>query len=130
MALSLFREKNMARWIGVRPAHNGTQVSVSGTAVNVTSTLYTVTAGKTLFLTRYYVDITVGTLTGYGTLEVYNGVGVFQYYIDMLKALAGGWQHQALSLTFPIEIPAGSTIRMTATGNNGIEHAGITGWEE
>ena len=50
MAVTVHREPNRVKWIGVRPGHEGEQILKSATVVNGNATLYTVPADKLLLL--------------------------------------------------------------------------------
>ena len=107
MAVMGFREPNMARWVGVRPGHDGQQLVVLGSATNVQTTIvYTVPAGNLLLLCGIVLSAH-GAAVNLSDLYVRNSADVLQYYM---------WEHYwpsdygfawAHSYYPPIEIPAG-----------------------
>jgi len=73
MALMKFREPNQVRRVGVRPAHDGTQVLERGSADNATVVLYTVPAGKVFYLCHAWLNVQ-GVAAGSVYLAIYDGV--------------------------------------------------------
>lgn len=65
MALMKFREKNRAAWVGVRPGHNGEQVDDTKVINNSTAIVYTVPAGKTLYLCNINVSVYTNVAGGF-----------------------------------------------------------------
>ena len=127
MALMLFRERNKAKWVGIRPAHDGTQVYAASSAVNTTTTLYTVPAGKTLFLT--FAQLTrEGTGTGFTSLAIYDGVGALVATILISNAIANATMSEAASFEMdPWEVPEGYTVGVRSSAANTTARACIKG---
>ena len=130
MSAMSFREPNEIRWIGVRPAHKGTQVIKDGTANNNTVIIHTVSTGKTFYLTFFRHDADFITATSYATLFVRDDSDVTQYALSHYQGRVSGTFGKAVGLYFPIEIPAGWDICVTTSSTDVRSRATIHGWEE
>jgi len=130
MALMKFREQNQVKWVGVRPGHNGTQVAAYAAMINGVGVVYTVGAGKTLFLAECFLCST-GNITGQCSLAWYDDLWAFQRYFCMCDTIAGVQiQKDHCNFCPPLEIPAGHIIAV-ASGALGLTASGqIFGWEE
>lgn len=125
-----FREPNMARWLGVRPAHNGTQVAKYASAINTTAIVYTVTAGKVLHLFHAEVWIAVAA-AGQGFLLVRNAADVAQYYfLPILCAAAVMHPCGVANFYPPVEIPEGWDICVVSSAAVLSVTGEIFAWEE
>ena len=130
MAEMLHREPNQVNWLGVRPAHLGTQISKSVEDVNnTTAIIHTVTAGKTLFLVSCRLMVTA---TGAGSilLRVRDDEDTFLYTIDRFYAPINGTWSSPTYFFPPLEIPAGYDIFVLSSALNCFGHSHIFGWEE
>ena len=130
MALMAFREPNQVKWVGVRPAHRGTQIVKEGYADGALVIVWTVTVGKTGFLAT--VILNAAGLPGVGTLYVRNAADVYQYSIlwgGILTAV-GSVMPASASFNPPLEIPAEWDVVMISSAV-GFACAGfVFGWEE
>jgi hypothetical protein len=126
----LHRETNRVKWVGVRPAHDGTQVTVDSFTSAGAAILYTVTAGKTLFLCHFTLECSSGAVVSGADFWVRNGADVIQYYL--LRQRLAISRETIISPSFwpPIEIPAGWDIVMGVGVATTTEYAFIHGWEE
>ena len=107
MAIMKFREKNRVKWMGVRPAHDGEQVTPAGSANNATVIVYTVPAGKTLYITHYAVQCTPN-LAGSGYFAIRNELDVLTYRFQYLENIVGAPSLiESCSFVYPVEVPAG-----------------------
>lgn len=106
MAMTLFREKNLAKWVGARPAHCGEQVSVHVELANATVAIYTVPLAKSFFLCSAALSIYTGV--GIGILGVANAGGISQYQMltQQLFTAAGSSAPSIITFWPPLEIPA------------------------
>ena len=130
MAVMGFREPNMARWVGVRPGHDGTQIAKSGHTDNALLIVHTVTAGKTLYLTAALASgNTAGTATGIN-IWVRNAADVAQYYLIQNSLNVNTYFAVGLSFNPPLEIPAGWDIVIVAGHATARADLFIHGWEE
>lgn len=132
MAKMKHREPNMVNWVGTRPGHNGNQVftynHANGDAVVV---IYTVPAGKTLFLTYMSLGSRESVAAdGLAALLVYTGVPAIWNYLIPHKYDLAGQMTSVVALSFPIEIPAGYTVRVLSNHANIDATAVIAGWVE
>jgi len=130
MALMKFRESNQVKWVGVRPGHNGTQIIKYGLANNSTVVLHTVSAGKTLYLYSFNIDVYTTTASFGGQLRVRDTTPAIVNILADLNAGANMSQAIAQDLYYPIEIPAGYTIEIVSDVEAVIVVACIFGWEE
>ncbi len=111
--------------------NTGTQVIASlAPTNNTTATIYTVTGGKTLFLTSY--DFALSD-TGNGVetrLVVTNAADVEQYRLaSVVGSTVPAIQRACAVLTYPIKIVATWKIKAVASVS-GYAAGRITGWEE
>ena len=125
-----FREPNQVKWMGTRPGHNGEQVIENNTANNATAIVYTVPAGKTLFLTT-------AVLAGFGTAASINNFGSIYdstpaqwREIGRLPVFANGGTAYAASFNPPLEVPTGYTVRITSGVASCWAYLTIHGWVE
>lgn len=125
-----FRENNQVKWIGSRPAHNGEQVAESNVANNNTVVLYTVGAGKVLYITDWAIGV-VGNFSGEGYLCVRDNLAAVQYEFCFARCIAGVLMRGLTSSTFyPIEVPATWDVAVYS-GVAGLTIRGfIHGWVE
>jgi len=130
MALMKFRESNQVKWVGVRPGHNGTQVTKWGSADNETVILYTVTAGKILYLVHYTVFISSDVADRWGFMGVRNDADVEQYRFSTGVFKQVGSIGFGVGLKYPIEIPAGWDIFLVSNSADSHINGFIHGWEE
>ena len=124
-----WREPNAARWVGVRPGHDGTQVVKSASCGGVaTAILYTVTAGKVLLLFNFTLSCD-GATGGNAGMFVRDDGDVFQYnlyWIDRINAIPTVC---SMAMWMPIEIPAGYDIVLQGGGATHYERGFIHGVE-
>ena len=123
-------EPNAARWVGVRPGHGGSQIVKSGKKANGTEILYTVTAGKTLYLisVESMVSDNVGGLTA---VYIRDELDVTWYQCDYRMSVQNNpnWGKQSFFFP-PLEVPAGYDICMYSNVAGLNCQASIFGWEE
>lgn len=130
------------RMVGVLPSVNAgpipvgkipdgvTEVKVSGTANNETTTIHTVTAGKTLYLSFWTLDYSNESgATSYCSLQVDNGSDVLQYRIANPRCPDGGYNDFSGNMIPPMEIPAGYKVKLVSTDENMYARAFIHGYE-
>jgi len=130
MALMEFREPNRVKWVGTRPGHDGTQVLEYGDAAGAIVIVYTVPAGKTLYLcdaTMMYATLAAGD----GWAEISTAVPVTVTYLfrDILIAGIAVFTKQATYWP-PIEIPSGYLIRVRSSAAGLTARLMVHGWVE
>lgn len=130
MAVTKHREPNQAKWVGMRPGHNGEQVFEAGAVDNGTTILYTVPAGK-VFCWCGWNAVSAGNAYNVKTfLEVYDAVPALSLSVQRFGSAVNS--ALALSRTYwpPVEIIAGYSIRIRSTLANISLYCGINGWVE
>ena len=130
MAVMAFREPNRARWVGVRPGHDGTQVVKYARAENATVIIHTVTAGKTLFLCGLMGSVFDNGGGQHTVVFVRDGADVFKYYLYWGENNASAGEPFSKSYWPPIEIPAGYDVCAQSTAAAHYINAIIDGWED
>lgn len=130
MALMKFREPNQVQWQGGRPGHSGTQVQARGEANNSMVVVYTVTAGKVLYLCTAGLS-TYTAVAGSAFLAIYTGVPVFWHdllaFYQAINATSG---NPTIAFWPPLEVPAGYQIQVRSSVVGLIVQGYIFGWEE
>ena len=124
------REGNRIKWIGVRPAHDGTQVIKSAYKINGTEIIHTVTAGKTLYLKGFFFESSSSVSGVAGALIVRNALDVLEYYLAYCYHRGASEKLAARDYSQPIEIPAGYDICIISGALTLEVLAEIDGWEE
>lgn len=95
-----------------------TQVATASGAVNAVVTIYTVTAGKTLYLSQMTVTVMNDSgATQWYEVYINNASDVFQYVIISANDGNASITPACLSFNPPLEIPAGYKIK-AATGHD------------
>lgn len=110
-----WREPNRARWVGVRPGHDGDMLVKAGTAVNGTTIVYTVPVGKVLLVVAFTMYLTVG---GAGAVTGFlNRAGEDAFCLGRLfQNTAAGWQpHVNGNFPIPFELDAGDTVSIVSS---------------
>ena len=130
MALMKYREPNQVLWQGVRPAHNGTEVTDSKSKnVAATFPVYTVPVGMTYHLTYAFLCV-VSNVNINAAFRVRNDTAVIQYDLLYARSLIGfRVQPQNASFWPPIELPAGWDICLYQSAAFWCELA-FSGWYE
>jgi len=130
MALMSFREPNQVKWVGVRPAHRGTQIKAGAAATNGATVIYAVPATKSFFLTCFFLSLSAQA-TGVISLLIRDAGGLgwatlARHYIVIATPHVGACH----SLVFPIELPALYDFVVTSSAAGLTADALIFGWEE
>lgn len=130
MALMQFREKNQVNYVGVRPAHDGTQiVKVAWLGGAGNANIYTVPAGVTLFITYMMLssrlDVAAAATAKIETIPV--GEAGLRMIIEHLYDLAGH-QITSVAFSFPIEVAATEPITLVNVGAGMDSRGLIHGW--
>ena len=125
-----FREPNQVKWVGARPGHNGTQVLAGvRTAVLNWTILYTVPAGKTLFLTHTFLSSS-NAISSTILMAVYDTTPVlWQYLLGNYSQTNTSTPPTIANYWPPIEIPTGYTVQIYQVIDCGLMGT-IHGWEE
>jgi len=130
MAYMGFREPNQVKWVGSRPAHNGEQVFTQIYAESETAIVYTVPAGKVLYLISVELGYR-GIAAGRSIIRVRDATDVT--VVDMLyDYLQDGSKGDAKTRYFypPLEIPAAYDIVIISTVAGLLIQGSIFGWVE
>ena len=130
MALMAFREPNQVKWIGTRPAHRGTQITQYATADNAVTIIYTVPAGKVLYLVSAVLSVPTGGV-GRAAIYIRDALDASTIFLIHYAQVATGLVHTGTPLFYPpVEVPAGYDI-VVSSGAIGVLAVGsIFGWEE
>lgn len=132
MAIMQHRESNQVKWLGVKPAHNGTQITKSNTQTGAgTKTIYTVPADNTLFITyatlasRESANVAGDANISTTPIGEAGATRLIRHFYD----LAG---HQVSTATFnpSVEVAAGETVDVISSHANIDGSATIHGWIE
>ena len=127
MAVTVHREPNQVKWIGVRPGHNGEQILEHGTANNATVIIYTVPADKLLLLYGFSYNVS-GTAGNTGFLSIYTAVPAVHRHLVYGNFSANTVVAFGRDFVIPIEIPAAYSVRVlspAATKYVGVSINGI-----
>lgn len=121
--------------VGASLPAGATQVCEYNTVNNSTATVYTVTAGKTLYITNATIVVsTSASAAGVTTLLEADILGTGSYkklYFGNLAATTSSInQNFAVSIDYaiPIQVPASKLVRITA-GTGATVNATISGYE-
>jgi len=125
-----FREPNEVRWVGVRPAHRGTQVKAHGMANNGTVTIYTVSAGKTLFVTAMHVFMRCTSGTSANSIIWRDNKNDVWFVVGRPSAGAAGQAFACVNYNPPFEVPAGCYLTVSTDQAAAYLSVSIVGWEE
>lgn len=112
MALMDFREHDELKWLGVRPAHHGEQVLTQiETATIGHVIIYTVPAGKTLFLTYIFIGNATDDTAQYG-ISIFDSAPAFTNFLVMARVRTP-YFGISLPCNFwpPIELEEGFSVR-------------------
>ena len=105
-----------------------TQDAAYGTATNQTTTLYTVGAGVSFYITAMTISAeAVSAGGGVSTLKLGSGDILMYAYADGLAGQKMN-SNQAVSLMFPIEVAAGDTIQLISPNGNVVAYATVWGY--
>jgi len=130
MALMKFREPNQVQWVGTRPAHRGTQIAANVFVDNVTTIIYTVSAGKTLYLCHAILAST-SIVAGNGVLKIRDAVDADWIHLARAYQTALSWgQNYSIPFWPPLEIPALYDVVVLSNAVGCSWLGGIHGWEE
>lgn len=130
MAKMTFRAKDHVRWVGVRPAHEGTQVYATGWQGDAgNNSFYTVV--DTLYITYLCLTSSLSAdVFASASITIYTAVpAVWRMIADQVFDKAGQ-QTSLIALPFPIEVPKDYTIRVVSSHANLGADAFFWGWEE
>ena len=105
----------------------GTLVGGYGNATNAVTTIYTVTAGKTLYLAN-------GNFSGYGSsgngqVIITNAADIQQMVLANI-VIGGNGIASPLGILYPVKVPATWKIKVTSSSTIAVIYACINGWEE
>ena len=130
MSVMKFREPNRARWVGVRPGHDGIQAGAYGSAVNLETTLiYTVGAGKIWYVTEWFVNMhgAAGGACYFAIRDLGDFVwfNLMTHYFPVSYGVCGG-----NSFNPPLEVPAGYDLYIQNTVNSSYSYGHALGWIE
>ena len=109
----------------------GTQIIKDGAANNTTTTIHTVTAGKTFYLCGYDFNIYSTTAGLAAELFVTDAANVLQYKLSRVNTITATFGAQKeMVFIHPVKIPAGYKIKLISSGAGNTNDATINGWEE
>lgn len=125
-----FREQNQVKWVGTRPGHNGVQVLERNTANNGTTVIYTVPAGKTLYLVNWTLAFFAGGVTGDARMCIWDTTPAIWKFLAFMTVAVNDADNMELSTPFPVEVPAQYTIRVSNFAAGHWTTGLIHGWVE
>lgn len=116
--------------MGSRPAHGGDQVIAYAVATNNTTIVYTVPAGKTLYLKGFNIGCLGGGAVTSHYLLIRNAADAVWKYLQYLPTAAAGCIGFTRDYSQPLEVPSGYDV--CVYNNNGTAYTGacIDGWIE
>jgi len=126
----LHREDDLTKWVGVRPGHYGEQIAKYQSAQATTTTLYSVTASKTLFLTHLtvgYYAASAGHVIEVGTKH-FGGADFYKFVSGTIRAIGQGCF--PLLWNPPLEIAATDYIYLYSSHIDLIISVFGHGWEQ
>ena len=130
MALMTHREANQVKWMGSRPAHNGTQILKDAFGSLVGNPVHTVTAGKTFYLNAITWNVYATALTLY-YVRIRNAVpAVVNNLVRGYLPVAGITSAGSLSFPVPLELIEDWSIFVETDNVNGVIYCFVHGWEE
>ena len=130
MALMKFREPNQVRWIGSRPAHNGTQVSeYRATNVAGITNLLPAQATQTQYITYFFIS-TEANGSNNVLMELRTPVPAIVWVLGVGRGLLA-YKGEFASGSFwpPLEVLPTYTIDLELSGAVWCA-AGVLGWIE
>ena len=124
-----FAEHNEVRFVGVRPGYVGIQIQVTAEASNNSITMYTVSAGKTLYLVDWdcCYDLAVGQTVRYYIRDNTNALYKRLLWISAVSSGASNG-HAGNSSYPPLELGEGFNFVLVATLGCTV-NASFHGWE-
>ena len=111
------------------PFKGKTLIVKTAAAGNTTTTIHTVTSGKTFFLVAASVSSSVGTDTSTGRLLIDDVIVLEVQGIGAASGVRGGGQI-SLGIAAPIPVAAGVTFKVAHNDVTGGANGQIIGWEE
>jgi len=130
MSAMSFREPNEVKWVGVRPAHKGTQIFKDATAENGITVIHTVSSGKTLYLCEVMLRC-IYNVTGWGQLYVQDNNDIFVRDLCLINPIANTIKPTDHNHFWPpVEIPSAYDICVQSNAAGLIARGAIFGWEE
>lgn len=130
MAYMKFREGNRARWVGVRPGHDGEQVWDGAGFDNATVTVYTVPAGKRFFFTGYSFEYSTVGVNQWCSMTLRDPGGVFVRYLQRYFGQTSTSFGVTQSFWPPLEIDAGYYIDASSSAASVYVTCDVHGWIE
>lgn len=129
MALMRFREENRVKWVGVRPAHDGTFHSEHlAQAVVAWGNVYTVGAGQTLYLTHTFLTGRSAAVSGWFAMRITVGAADHYIYRIGISANADTETGLATSHYFPIEVLTTDTVDIYVSALGIVAYGGFNGF--
>jgi len=99
------------------------------TTANVLVTIYTVPAGKTLFLTNLHAHVYFGVATT-ASVMIYDGTPALWRNLAVIVSFANTAFPTPLAYWPPVEIPAGYSVRILTGAAGCIMYVTLHGWVE
>lgn len=130
MSLMSFREYNRAKWIGVRPGHNGIQIVANGAGVvDETTVIHTVSASKVLYITSWWLSCFASAA---GTANFFINDTDPALFYRICRFEDDGAFCLALSGNFwpPLEVSSSYTVSIHSNSADLEAAGGFVGWEE
>jgi hypothetical protein len=130
MSAMAFREPNEVRWVGVRPAHKGTQIKGSGAASGNTVDVLQISSGKKGFITTIFFSVDRDTADARGSVYHTNSANTVLH--TFISRVVRGVYSDMVVMHFnpPYELGSSDKIRVTSEAVGFGSFASAVGWEE
>lgn len=125
-----FHERNQVKWVGSRPAHNGTQAMGSANITDGPALIYLVPVGEVFYFTGYsftYHSV-VGVATG--NISIQDVVPAVVEMLNMIQVTDVEYCMLKGSFWPPLELPAGYSVRLWSNAATLFVHGFVHGWVE
>ena len=130
MSAMSFREPNEVKWVGVRPAHKGTQKLIRKVGVTADIEVYSVPADTTFYMTSMFVNLKAPNGDERVTIRIRDTAdNTIHIPLQINTAVAG---QEVVSRNFypPVEVPSGYDIYIDVAGTAPTVNLALEGWEE
>ena len=128
MARMGWREPNRARWVGIRPAHEGEQVTRYDGVANGTKVMYTVPVGRVLYLCSVSGGLAV-VAPGSALMALQSGgISYYIFAVYHVQTAIGISVPFGVCFPIPLEVPSGNTVVLYSDAAGLSIHGSFFGW--
>lgn len=114
MAIAAHHEDNMAKWVGVRPGHNGEQVGGYDGVANGDVILYTVPADKILLIFNWSLTANSAAAAVFAFLGIRDALDVQTHALGQLRLKNSMPNSIVGSRYIPYEVPEGYDVYVSS----------------